>query len=128
MYVLGDFYCTGSLVYCIENLVYCNRGDVQVLATCWCCDLHLKWRLPGSGDFLYQPFLGLPGPLWAVQVPLEALECIGRIHYKAPSDGKWGEHECECTRRAYLPLWTFLHADFTVSFVFVRKLDQGSNE
>jgi hypothetical protein len=20
--------------------------------------------------------------------------CLGRILYKAPSDGKWGEHEC----------------------------------
>jgi isopentenyl-diphosphate delta-isomerase len=27
------------------------------------------------------------------QVPLEKFEFFTRIHYKAPSDGKWGEHE-----------------------------------
>lgn len=29
------------------------------------------------------------------QVPLEKFEFLTRIHYKAPSDGKWGEHESE---------------------------------
>ena len=29
----------------------------------------------------------------AVQVPLEQFQFLTRIHYKAPSDGKWGEHE-----------------------------------
>ena len=29
------------------------------------------------------------------QVPLEKFEFLTRIHYKAPSDGKWGEHEGE---------------------------------
>jgi isopentenyl-diphosphate delta-isomerase len=28
-----------------------------------------------------------------VQVPLEKFDFLTRIHYKAPSDGKWGEHE-----------------------------------
>jgi isopentenyl-diphosphate Delta-isomerase len=27
------------------------------------------------------------------QVPLEKFRFLTRIHYKAPSDGKWGEHE-----------------------------------
>lgn len=27
------------------------------------------------------------------QVPLDKFEFFTRIHYKAPSDGKWGEHE-----------------------------------
>jgi isopentenyl-diphosphate Delta-isomerase len=27
------------------------------------------------------------------QVPLEKFDFLTRIHYKAPSDGKWGEHE-----------------------------------
>jgi isopentenyl-diphosphate delta-isomerase len=30
-----------------------------------------------------------------VQVPLERFDFLTRIHYKAPSDGKWGEHESE---------------------------------
>lgn len=31
----------------------------------------------------------------AEQVPLDKFEFFTRIHYKAPSDGKWGEHEGE---------------------------------
>lgn len=29
------------------------------------------------------------------QVPLEKFEFLTRLHYKAPSDGKWGEHEID---------------------------------
>lgn len=29
----------------------------------------------------------------AEQVPLDNFHFLTRIHYKAPSDGKWGEHE-----------------------------------
>ena len=29
----------------------------------------------------------------AKQVPLDIFQFLTRIHYKAPSDGKWGEHE-----------------------------------
>ena len=29
----------------------------------------------------------------AVQTPLDKFQFLTRIHYKAPSDGKWGEHE-----------------------------------
>ena len=29
-------------------------------------------------------------------VPLDTFRFLTRIHYKAPSDGKWGEHESEC--------------------------------
>lgn len=31
----------------------------------------------------------------AKQVPLDHFRFLTRIHYKAPSDGKWGEHESE---------------------------------
>lgn len=31
----------------------------------------------------------------AHQVPLEDFKFLTRIHYKAPSDGKWGEHEID---------------------------------
>ncbi|PGH13621.1 isopentenyl-diphosphate delta-isomerase [Polytolypa hystricis UAMH7299] len=31
----------------------------------------------------------------AEQIPLEKFEFLTRIHYKAPSDGKWGEHEID---------------------------------
>ncbi|KAL2044506.1 hypothetical protein N7G274_003211 [Stereocaulon virgatum] len=31
----------------------------------------------------------------ARQVPLEKFQFLTRIHYKAPSDGKWGEHEID---------------------------------
>lgn len=33
----------------------------------------------------------------AKQVPLDRFQFLTRIHYKAPSDGKWGEHESECS-------------------------------
>jgi len=33
--------------------------------------------------------LGIPSK----QVPIEKFDFLTRIHYKAPSDGKWGEHE-----------------------------------
>ncbi|KUJ16196.1 Isopentenyldiphosphate isomerase [Mollisia scopiformis] len=31
----------------------------------------------------------------ATQVPIENFKFLTRIHYKAPSDGKWGEHEID---------------------------------
>jgi isopentenyl-diphosphate Delta-isomerase len=31
----------------------------------------------------------------AKQVPFESFKYLTRIHYKAPSDGKWGEHEID---------------------------------
>ncbi|KAK2744839.1 isopentenyl-diphosphate delta-isomerase idi1 [Myotisia sp. PD_48] len=31
----------------------------------------------------------------AEQIPLDKFEFLTRIHYKAPSDGKWGEHEID---------------------------------
>lgn len=32
------------------------------------------------------------------QVPLEQFHFLTRIHYKAPSDGKWGEHESKSSQ------------------------------
>lgn len=37
---------------------------------------------------LYQE-LGIPGK----DVPIDNFQFLTRIHYKAPSDGIWGEHE-----------------------------------
>lgn len=34
------------------------------------------------------------------QVPLDKFEFLTRIHYMAPSDGKWGEHESEFSSRS----------------------------
>jgi isopentenyl-diphosphate delta-isomerase len=31
----------------------------------------------------------------AEDAPVDEFTCLGRIHYKAASDGKWGEHECK---------------------------------
>ncbi|KAI9675929.1 MAG: isopentenyl-diphosphate delta-isomerase idi1 [Trizodia sp. TS-e1964] len=42
----------------------------------------------------------------AVQVPLEKFDFLTRIHYKAPSDGIWGEHESKLVRRAICDLLT----------------------
>ena len=45
----------------------------------------------------------------AAQVPIENFKYLTRIHYKAESDGKWGEHESKtylicpsCTMQEYL--------------------------
>jgi len=43
------------------------------------------------------------------QVPLELFRFLTRIHYKAPSDGKWGEHESEFFSSFPLFGWSFLH-------------------
>jgi isopentenyl-diphosphate delta-isomerase len=37
--------------------------------------------------------LGIP----ASQVPIDDFKFLTRIHYKSPSDGKWGEHESKLT-------------------------------
>lgn len=37
----------------------------------------------------------------AAQVPIEKFKFLTRIHYKAPSDGKWGEHESKFTTFNY---------------------------
>jgi len=42
----------------------------------------------------------------AEDAPVDEFTCLGRIHYKAASDGKWGEHELD-----YL---LFLHRDVKV--------------
>ncbi len=37
----------------------------------------------------------------AEQVPLANFQFLTRIHYKAPSDGKWGEHESEIEKSVF---------------------------
>jgi isopentenyldiphosphate isomerase len=39
--------------------------------------------------------LGIP----AKDVPVDQFTPLGRMLYKAPSDGKWGEHECKSSSR-----------------------------
>ncbi len=36
------------------------------------------------------------------QVPLDQFRFLTRIHYKAPSDGKWGEHESKAIPTSWL--------------------------
>lgn len=38
--------------------------------------------------------LGIP----SAQVPIDDFKFLTRIHYKSPSDGKWGEHESKLAR------------------------------
>jgi isopentenyl-diphosphate delta-isomerase type 1 len=53
----------------------------------------------------------------AVQVPIENFKFLTRIHYKAPSDGKWGEHESKTCL-------IFLHAECRSTML--RTCDQSS--
>ena len=46
--------------------------------------------------------LGIPKE----QVPLEKFRFLTRIHYKAPSDGKWGEHESMLPEYAIVAPWS----------------------
>lgn len=43
--------------------------------------------------------LGIP----TTQVPPEIFHFLTRIHYKAPSDGMWGEHESEYKLQSHFP-------------------------
>jgi isopentenyl-diphosphate delta-isomerase type 1 len=47
----------------------------------------------------------------AAQVPIENFKFLTRIHYQAPSDGKWGEHES----KSYLPFTEHGHAKARVA-------------
>ena len=42
------------------------------------------------------------------QVPIDDFEFLTRIHYLAPSDGKWGEHESEFCPGGFWLLLTVL--------------------
>ena len=42
------------------------------------------------------------------QVPYEDFRFLTRIHYKAPSDGKWGEHESKYCTKTRLTKWCLL--------------------
>jgi len=67
-----------------------------------CCSHPLG--IPGEGGSeLAEAVMGVKGAaqrklthelgIKAIQVPIEEFKFLTRIHYKAPSDGKWGEHE-----------------------------------
>jgi isopentenyl-diphosphate delta-isomerase len=44
--------------------------------------------------------LGIP----SAQVPIDDFKFLTRIHYKSPSDGKWGEHESKLTSSCVNPI------------------------
>ena len=69
-----------------------------------CCSHPLS--IPGeTGSFLNESVEGVRRAaqrklyhelgIAANQIPLDKFEFLTRIHYKAPSDEKWGEHESE---------------------------------
>ena len=56
------------------------------------------------------------------QVPLEAFQFLTRIHYKAPSDGKWGEHESK-TLDVVGYVASSLTQSFLVDYILFIKAD-----
>ena len=59
----------------------------------------------------------------AEQVPLEKFDFLTRIHYMAPSDGKWGEHESKLVAPLHFDLLFFFpfeeaNADLEPRFYF----------
>ena len=68
------------------------------------------------------------------QVPLDDFRFLTRIHYKAPSDGKWGEHESTLDRACALAgvVWLLLTLDAAVDYILFIKanvdLEPSKNE
>lgn len=54
----------------------------------------------------------------AKQVPLNGFEFLTRIHYKAPSDGKWGEHESKLATVSLTQSRVLNRCDFPQSTTF----------
>lgn len=50
------------------------------------------------------------------QVPIEKFKFLTRIHYKAPSDGKWGEHESTS-----YPASTYTHASIGTLYCMIAS-------
>ena len=57
----------------------------------------------------------------AEQVPLDKFQFLTRIHYKAPSDGKWGEHESKLPWQVKFILDTDHHG--AVDYILLIKSD-----
>ncbi|KAG6047147.1 isopentenyl-diphosphate delta-isomerase idi1 [Claviceps sp. LM77 group G4] len=60
------------------------------------------------------------------QVPIEKFHFLTRIHYKAPSDGKWGEHEIDYILfiKAHVDLDINLNEVQATQYVSAEKLKQ----
>lgn len=64
-----------------------HQGSVSVLSP-----MNTQMCLPGVRNAAQRKLLdelGIP----AEDVPVDQFTPVGRMLYKAPSDGKWGEHE-----------------------------------
>lgn len=61
----------------------------------------------------------------AAQVPLSLFKFLTRIHYKAPSDGKWGEHESKSVPTLFPGSLSGEHADdgALVDYILFIKAD-----
>ena len=58
----------------------------------------------------------------ARQVPLEKFQFLTRIHYKAPSNGKWGEHESKTLCSLVIDDWILTECS-TVDYILFIKAD-----
>ena len=56
-------------------------------------------------------------------VPLDKFRFLTRIHYKAPSDGKWGEHESQSFSLTPLEFRSTLMAPILVDYILFIKAD-----
>lgn len=64
----------------------------------------------------------------AEQVPLDKFEFFTRIHYKAPSDGKWGEHEGMSFTNPGLAVSNIFIVDYILFIQADVDLDPSPNE
>lgn len=62
------------------------------------------------------------------QVPIHNFHFLTRIHYKAPSDGKWGEHESEHLTPQNIPIFFTPSDTRLVDYILFIKADVDLNE
>jgi isopentenyldiphosphate isomerase len=61
------------------------------------------------------------------QVPLDDFEFLTRIHYLAPSDGMWGEHESKYFRQEYYCIPCSLNHSANIR-IFPQSITFSSSE
>lgn len=78
--------------YILCTFYNCSNDYINLL--CHCCFLFIfsHFVLPGVRNAAQRKLLDELG-IVAEDVPVDKFTPLGRILYKAPSDGKWGEHE-----------------------------------
>lgn len=119
-----------------NELLLQQRADSKItfpgLWTNTCCSHPLY--IPGEvGDDLAGAILGAKRAaqrkltqelgIKSAQVPLQEIDFLTRVHYLAPSDGKWGEHESAFIKTYKTRWWLFGDSDYLVDYILFVQAD-----